>query len=81
MSFQENYILLGVKEIGYSFVRRGVCYQRLKTSKRIIKHNNLKFQRGGERASVDLMKRAREAMWLKLSQISWKSILFTVYLS
>ena len=31
--------------------------------------------------AVDLMKRAREAMWLKLSQISWKSILFTVYLS
>ena len=50
MSFQENYILLCAKEIGYSFVRRGVCYQRLKTSKRIINHNNLKFQRGGERA-------------------------------
>ena len=31
--------------------------------------------------AVDLMKRAREAMWLKLSQISWKSMLFTVYLS
>lgn len=31
--------------------------------------------------AVDLMKRAREAMWLKLSQISLKSMLFTVHLS
>lgn len=51
MSFQENYIHLCAKEIAYSCVRSGVCYQRLKTSKRIIKHNNLKFQRGVETAS------------------------------